>query len=151
MERRGLWDFISSRATALQGHLQLLTHLCSVPPLLKQEWSLEMIEGLRLSYLSSLHLGASFRKRGQEFLLSSLLFYYNMNITGKIFPNMCLCVCWVSSVVSNSETPWTIVHKAPLSMGVSPGKNTGEGCHALLQGIFLTQGSNLCLLHLQRW
>ena len=24
----------------------------------------------------------------------------------------------------------------------SPGKNTGVGCHALLQGIFLTQGSN---------
>ena len=28
----------------------------------------------------------------------------------------------------------------------SPGKNTGVGCHALLQGIFLTQGSNLHLL-----
>ena len=26
-------------------------------------------------------------------------------------------------------------------------KNTGVGCHALLQGIFLTQGSNLDLLH----
>ena len=24
----------------------------------------------------------------------------------------------------------------------SPGKNTGVGCHALLQGIFRTQGSN---------
>ena len=30
--------------------------------------------------------------------------------------------------------------------GNSPGKNTGVGCHALLQGIFPTQGSNLCLL-----
>ena len=29
-----------------------------------------------------------------------------------------------------------------------PGKNTGVDCHFLLQGIFLTQGSNLCLLHL---
>ena len=29
----------------------------------------------------------------------------------------------------------------------SPGKNTGVGCHALLQGIFLTQGSNLGLPH----
>jgi len=28
-----------------------------------------------------------------------------------------------------------------------PGKNTGEGCQALLQGIFLTQGLNLGLLH----
>ena len=30
----------------------------------------------------------------------------------------------------------------------SPGKNTGVGCHFLLQGIFLTQGSNP---HLLRW
>ena len=29
----------------------------------------------------------------------------------------------------------------------SPGKNTGVGCHFLLQGIFLTQGSNPGLLH----
>ena len=29
----------------------------------------------------------------------------------------------------------------------SPGKNTGVGCHFLLQRIFLTQGSNLCLRH----
>ena len=29
----------------------------------------------------------------------------------------------------------------------SPGKNTGVGCHSLLQGIFLTQGSNPGLLH----
>jgi len=27
------------------------------------------------------------------------------------------------------------------------GKNTGVGCHLLLQGIFLAQGSNSCLLH----
>ena len=29
----------------------------------------------------------------------------------------------------------------------SPGKNTGLGCHSLLQGIFLTQGLNLGLRH----
>ena len=32
--------------------------------------------------------------------------------------------------------------------GILPGKSTGEGCHALLQEIFLTQGLNLCLLQL---
>ena len=31
-----------------------------------------------------------------------------------------------------------------------PGKNTGTGCYFLLQGIFLTQGSNSHLLHC-RW
>ena len=30
----------------------------------------------------------------------------------------------------------------------SPSKNTGVGCLALLQGIFLTQQSNFCLLYL---
>ena len=29
----------------------------------------------------------------------------------------------------------------------SPGKNTGVGCHSLLQGIFLAKGSNPDLLH----
>ena len=32
----------------------------------------------------------------------------------------------------------------------SPGKNTRVGCHALLQGIFPTQGSNPGLLHCRR-
>ena len=45
----------------------------------------------------------------------------------------------------------TVACQAPLSMD-SPGKNTGAGCHAFLQGMFPTQGSNprlLCLLHWQ--
>ena len=33
----------------------------------------------------------------------------------------------------------------------SPGKNTGMGCHFLLQGIFPTQGSEPCLFYLQHW
>ena len=45
-------------------------------------------------------------------------------------------------------TPWTAACQAPLSMEFSrQEKNTGVSCHFLLQGIFLTQGSNLGLLH----
>ena len=33
----------------------------------------------------------------------------------------------------------------------SPVKNTGVGCHFLLQGIFLIQGWSLCLLCLLHW
>ena len=33
----------------------------------------------------------------------------------------------------------------------SPGKNTGVGCHALLQAVFLTQRSNLYLSYLLHW
>ena len=62
--------------------------------------------------------------------------------------NLCVCVC-VWSVAQSFLTlceptrlfcPWN-----------SPGKNTGVGCHALLQGIFLIQGSNPDLLHLLHW
>ena len=35
--------------------------------------------------------------------------------------------------------------------GIFPGKNTGAGCHAFLQGIFLTQGLNPCFLCLLHW
>ena len=63
-------------------------------------------------------------------------------------------------------TPWTAAHQAPPSMGCpalcdpmdcslpgssvhedSPGKSTGVGCHALLQRILPTQGSNPGLPH----
>ena len=59
--------------------------------------------------------------------------------------------------------PWTVAGQAPLSMVFFlfffffwdiffiPSKNTGVGCHSLLQGIFLTQGSNLYLLCLLHW
>ena len=43
-------------------------------------------------------------------------------------------------------TPWTVACQVPLPLD-SPGKNTGVGCHFLLQGIFPTQESNPGLLH----
>ena len=44
-------------------------------------------------------------------------------------------------------------HSSPGSSvhGDSPGNNTGVDCHVLLQGIFPTQKSNPCLLHLLTW
>ena len=64
-----------------------------------------------------------------------------------------MCVCVSCSVVSNSlrvqlfvncSLPGSSVH------GDSPNKNTGVGCHGLLQRIFPTQGSNGGLPHC-RW
>ena len=49
-------------------------------------------------------------------------------------------------------TPRTIAHQAPLGPWDSSDKTTRVGCHALLQGILPTQGSDphlLCLLHWQ--
>jgi len=47
-------------------------------------------------------------------------------------------------------TPWTVVTRLLCSRD-SPGKNTGVGCCALLQGIFPTQGWNQRLLCLLPW
>ena len=54
-------------------------------------------------------------------------------------------LCWSSVAFlldkqCSSLCPWNF-----------PGKSTGAGCHFLLQGIFLTQGSNPRLLHLLHW
>ena len=61
-----------------------------------------------------------------------------------LFKDMCLV-----AQLCLFATPWTVAHQAFLS-GDSPAKNTGVGCHALLQGIFPTQGSNPPLPHC-RW
>ena len=52
------------------------------------------------------------------------------------------------SVVSNSVRPSGLQPARLLCPWQgSPGRTTGMGCHPLLQEIFPTQGSNLCLLH----
>ena len=51
------------------------------------------------------------------------------------------CSVLSHSVVSDSVTPQTTAHRF-FCPWVSPGKKTGVGCHALLQGILSTQGWN---------
>ena len=69
----------------------------------------------------------------------------SMNLPCYLSISFVNCVCVKSlSHVQLFVTP--VVHRAPLSMD-SPGKNTGVGCHFLLQGIFPTQGWNPSLLH----
>ena len=59
-------------------------------------------------------------------------------------------LCVSCSVVSTSFQPHGLWPTRLLCPWNFPDKNTGVGCHSLLQGIFPTQGSNLyllCLLH----
>ena len=58
-----------------------------------------------------------------------------------ITEDSCYCCCWL--VTKSYLMPCNSVDGSP------PGRNIGEGGHFLLQGIFLTQGLNLCLLHWQ--
>ena len=60
------------------------------------------------------------------------------------FIYVCAQSCLILSIPKDCSPPGSSVH------GDSPGKNPGVGCHALLQGIFPTQGLNLGLAH-YRW
>ena len=65
----------------------------------------------------------------------------NLKTIGKL----CMFVCSIASLCDpHGLQPARLLCPWKLS-----GKNTGVGCHLLLQGIFLTQGLNLRLLHLQ--
>ena len=61
---------------------------------------------------------------------------------------VCVCTC---SVLSDSLQPHGPQSTRFLCPWDAPGKNTGVGCHFLLQGIFPTQRSNLHLLRLLHW
>ena len=56
--------------------------------------------------------------------------------------SLCLCL-----VMSDSLQPRGLCPPGSCVHGDSPGKNTGVDCHAFLQGIFPTQGSNPGLPH----
>ena len=61
---------------------------------------------------------------------------------------VCMLSCFLCPTLCNSmngSLPGSSVHRH------SPGKNTGVGCHAIIQGIFLTQGSNPLFLRLLHW
>ena len=69
-----------------------------------------------------------------------------------IYVHICICtyvyMCGLSgSVMSDSLQRQGLQHTRLLCPWDSLGKNTGLGCHALLQGIFPTQGSNPGLPH----
>ena len=62
------------------------------------------------------------------------------------------CTCVLSRwVTSNSLQPHRLQPTRFFCPWDPPGKNPGLDCHALLQGTFPTQGSNLHLLHLLHW
>ena len=60
------------------------------------------------------------------------------------------CMCLVTQSCPALCNPLDYSPLDPSVHGCASGKNTGVSCYALIQGIFLTQGSNPCLLHCRR-
>ena len=80
--------------------------------------------------------------------ITEICFY--MSVLKKNFIPIVTHSCMLSrlSCVQLCAIPLTVACWAPLSMGFSR-QEYGVSCHALLQGIFPTQGLNLHLLHWQ--
>ena len=67
-----------------------------------------------------------------------------------VYTYVSIYMCCLCSDVSDSLQPHGCSQPGSSVHGDSPGKNTGAGGHALLQGIFPTQGSNSGLPHCRR-
>ena len=95
-----------------------------------------------------------------RFFLFVCLALFRLRIFSSIFSifslsvrHMCLLLFTCTVMSQLFATPWTVSPPVSCVHGDSPGKNTAVGCHALLQGIFLTQRWNshlLRLLHCRR-
>ena len=71
---------------------------------------------------------------------------YKESDTTKVTQQQQLSKKPVRSVMSNFLQLYGLYPARLLCPWDSQGKNTGVDCHCLLQGIFLTQGLNSCLL-----
>ena len=65
----------------------------------------------------------------------------------RILNHLTTSVCLVTQPCPTLYNPKDCSPPGSSVHGDSPGKNTGMGCHVLLQGIFPTQGPNPGLLH----
>ena len=104
------------------------------------------------------HLVEGYRETGylqcqtitRSFLTAKEKLHLYIGKTSQTQDNLSLCLLCISRlVVSDSLRPCGLESTRLLCPWDSPGKNTGVGCHALLQGIIPNQGSNPRLLHWQ--
>ena len=87
---------------------------------------------------------AEFKDDTHQQIRVSNHYIVHLKLTQCCIPTVCLC--------SFSHVQIFVTHELQPTRNLCPwnppGKNTGAGCHFLLQGIFLTQGSNPHLLRL---
>ena len=115
---------------------------------LAQEWPLRWFKGTDLTGLGTTQASLPQRPAGDQVTASES----HLGLNPDASPIVLLCVRDKS--LQSCLTLFDLMGCSPSGFSVhedSTGKNTGVGCHALLQGIFLTQGLKLHLLCLLHW
>ena len=105
--------------------------------LFKRIWNFSWMNKLQISVKKTIY--------NLDYGKELYILYLRRPLTKKITHTLTIGVCKSLSHVQLYTTPWT--DSRLLCHWGFPGKNTGMGCHFLLQGIFLTQGSNPGLPH----
>ena len=90
----------------------------------------------------------SINKHSKYFYVSKEFFFCGQFQTKSVIRSTCVGML-SHLVMSDSVPPHGLYPDGILCPWNFPGKNTGMGCHVLLQGIFPTQGSNFQLLYWQ--
>ena len=131
--------------------LQLCPVLCHLMDPSPPDYSVHGILQARiLAWVAMLSSRGIFPTQGSNLCLLWLLtcrwILYLLNHWGSPFC-VCAVLCFVAQSCPTLCDPMDCSLSGSSVHGDSPGKNTGVGCHALLQGIFPTQGSNPGLSH----
>ena len=90
-----------------------------------------------------------FFNKGNVKVVIQKTYFFNNNKTTQL-KNGC-AMCLVTQLCLTLCDPMDCSPPGSSAHGDSPGKNTGVCCHALLQGIFLTQGWNPGLPHCRQF
>ena len=153
-----LWGLVMDREawrTAVHGVAKSRTLLNNWTELWITVWSFLKKLKLELPYNPGIPLLGIYPKKGKALILKTYAYVHcsiiynsqDMEVTyvsidrwKAINKKWCVCVCMYVYIYGlqpiRLHCPWD-----------SPGKNTGVGCHALLQMIFLTQGQNAGVLN----
>ena len=146
------WDAEIYRESFWVRNLQVNSFMCKFILSLKI-YSQQTIQNRERFKCTQIFLATLFRIRKSEgWLYGNMIKHVNYSVKWKkedVHLGLC-CVVLSCSVKSDSLQPQGLYPIRLLCPLHSPGKNTGVGCHSLLQGIFPTQGSNPGLLHC-RW
>ena len=108
----------------------------------------------RCKYLRSLQQSEKTLDPDTFHLLSPFVhpqLYWKHTVTRESGCSIQICYCLVTKWCQMLCDPMACNPTGSFRPWDFPGKNTGMGCHFLLEGIFPTQGSNLRLLHWQAY